>query len=384
MKIEEWSIDKVIPYENNPRNNEAAVEPTAQSIREFGWQQPIVVDNDGVIVVGHTRLKAAKLLGLEQVPVTVANLPDEKIRAYRIADNRTGELATWELDKLQEELNGIEDVDLNSLGFTDIELNDVDIPVTEDDYDGSVVENPTSKVGEIYQLGNHRLMCGDSTSIVDVEKLMGGQQANLLLTDPPYNIDYEGQTEDHLKIMNDSMESDTFRQFLVDAFVAAKNVMKSGAAFYIWHADTERYNFEGACRDIGWQLRQTLIWHKNMFTLGRQDYQWQHEPCLYGWNEGTHSWFTDRKQTTVLNFDKPVASELHPTMKPIPLFDYQIKNSTKSGDNVLDSFGGSGTTLMACEQNGRNAYLMELDPRYVDTIIKRWEEFTGNKAIKVN
>lgn len=189
---------------------------------------------------------------------------------------------------------------------------------------------------------------------------------------------------DGLVIMNDKMSNDDFREFLVKAYTAAKENMKAGAAFYIWHADSERYNFEGACIDVGWQVRQTLIWSKNSMTLGRQDYQWRHEPCLYGWNEGgSHSWYSDRKQTTVLNFDKPTASKLHPTMKPVPLFDYQIKNSSKAGDNVLDLFGGSGTTMIACEQDDRNAYLMELDPKYADVIIKRWEDFTGKNAKRV-
>ena len=185
--------------------------------------------------------------------------------------------------------------------------------------------------------------------------------------------------------MNDKMENDDFRKFLDHVYTAAKENMKAGAAFYIWHADNQRYNFEGACLDVGWDVRQTLIWNKSAMTFGRQDYQWKHEPCLYGWNDGaSHAWYSDRKQTTVLNFDKPSSSKLHPTMKPVPLFDYQIKNSSKAGDLVLDLFGGSGTTMIACEQNGRNAYLMELDPRYVDVIIKRWEEFTGKKAVKIS
>lgn len=201
------------------------------------------------------------------------------------------------------------------------------------------------------------------------------------MTDPPYNVDYEGGTG--LKIMNDKMDNDSFRQFLVDAFSAAKAVMKAGAAFYIWHADSEGYNFRGACFDIGWTVRECLIWAKNSMVLGRQDYQWQHEPCLYGWNGGSHCWYSDRKQTTLLKFDKPTKNGEHPTMKPVPLFDYLIKNSSKEGDIVLDSFGGSGTTIMACEQNNRKGYCMELDPRYVDVIVSRWEAFTGKEAVKL-
>ena len=400
MKVEEWPIEKVKPYEKNPRNNDSAVDATAASIKEFGWQQPIVVDTDGVIIVGHTRLKAAKKLNLEQVPVTVAeNLTDEQVKAYRLADNKTSELADWDFGLLDDELAGIEDLDMSEFGFSDAELSaamdDADGEAQDDGFDEEPPEDPTSKLGDLYQLGRHRLMVGDSTDSSQVETLMGGQLADLLITDPPYNIALgmggsadkvrkRHRRTDGLVIMNDNMSNDDFRKFLVSAYTAAKDNMKSGASFYIWHADSERYNFEGACLDVGWQVRETLIWNKSSMTLGRQDYQWKHEPCLYGWNDGgSHSWYSDRKQTTVLNFDKPNASKLHPTMKPVPLFDYQIKNSSKAGDNVLDLFGGSGTTMIACEQNGRNAYLMELDPRYADVIIKRWEDFTGKKAEKI-
>ena len=228
-------------------------------------------------------------------------------------------------------------------------------------------------------------MCGDSTSVTDVEKLMNGNKADMLLTDPPYNVDYEGKTKDKLKIKNDSMDNDSFRQFLRDAFTSADMVMKEGAVFYIWHADSEGYNFRGACFDVGWKVRQCIIWNKNCMVMGRQDYQWKHEPCLYGWKDGaSHLWASDRKQTTVIDMPKPAKSDLHPTMKPVALFDYQIKNNTKGGDIVLDLFGGSGTTIMACEQNNRIAYSMEFDPHYVDVIIARWEQFTGQKAVLVN
>ena len=235
------------------------------------------------------------------------------------------------------------------------------------------------------EIHSHRLMCGDSTSIEDVEKLMAGQLADMLLTDPPYNVAYEGKTKDRLTIQNDSMDNDSFRQFLRDAFSSADAVMKQGAVFYIWHADSEGYNFRGACFDIGWKVRQCLIWNKNSMVMGRQDYQWKHEPCLYGWKEGaSHLWASDRKQTTVIDYQRPTKAEIHPTMKPVGLFDYQIKNNTKGGDIVLDLFNGSGTTIMACEQNGRVARCMELDPRYVDACVKRWENFTGEKAVLLN
>ena len=210
---------------------------------------------------------------------------------------------------------------------------------------------------------------------------MGNEKADLLITDPPYNVDYVGKTKDALKIKNDKMENDAFRLFLHDAFWAADTVMRGGAVFYIWHADSEGYNFRGACSDIGWKVRECLVWNKNSMVLGRQDYQWKHEPCLYGWKDGaSHLWASDRKQTTVIDYDRPTKSELHPTMKPVGLFAYQIGNNTHEGDNVLDLFGGSGTTLIACEQMKRNAFLVELDPHYCDVILQRWENLTGKKA----
>ena len=257
-------------------------------------------------------------------------------------------------------------------------------------------KEPTAKLGDVWQLGRHRLMCGDSTSPEDVAQLMDGAKADLYLTDPPYNVALgmggsvdearkRHRLTDGLVIMNDRMSNDDFRAFLTLAFSAAKGILKSGAAFYIWHADTEGYNFRGAATDAGLRQRQTLIWVKNAMTLGRQDYQWRHEPCLYGWAEGAgHSWYSDRKQTTVLNFDRPTRSEAHPTMKPVALFAYQMENSTKGGDIVYDGFCGSGTTIIAAEQTGRIGYGMELDPRYCDVIVKRWEALTGKKAELLN
>lgn len=390
MQVKTVSIDQIKPYENNPRNNDDAVDAVANSIKEFGWQQPIVVDNGGVIIAGHTRYKAAKRLKLKEVPIVVAdNLTEEQVNAYRLADNKSGELSTWDDDELQEELDKILDIDMTDFGF-DLETELEDDEVIDDDYEEEVPEEPKSKLGQVYQLGRHRLMCGDSTKPEDVKKLMGGVQADLLITDPPYNVDYSSKdfgrtkmskTRKNNDIANDKMKEEDFMQFLVQAFSNASINMKLGASFYIWFSDLATVQFNEAAKESGLNVKETLIWVKNNFVLGRQDYQHKHEPCLYGWVDGgSHSWYSDRKQTTILNFDKPQRSDLHPTMKPIPLFDYQIKNSSKSGDNVLDLFGGSGTTLMACEQDGRNAYLMEFDPRYVDVIIDRWERFTGETA----
>lgn len=385
MNIINIELKKIKQYEKNPRKNDEAVGPVAESIKEFGFKVPIIVDKDNVIVAGHTRYKAAKRLKLKEVPCIVADdLTEEQIKAFRLADNKVGEIAEWDFDLLNMELESIS-FDMSSFGFNI--LNEEEKEIEEDDYDLEEklknIEEPKSKYGDIYQLGNHRLMCGDSTKIEDVEKLMNGNKVDLLITDPPYNVNYEGGNG--LKIKNDNMDNDNFRKFLTDAFSTADSVMKEGAVFYIWHADSEGYNFRGACFDNNWKVRQCLIWNKNSMVMGRQDYHWKHEPCLYGWKDGaSHLWASDRKQTTILDFDKPTKNAEHPTMKPVKLFDYQIKNNTKKDDIVLDLFGGSGTTLITCEQNGRISYNMELDPKYVDVIIDRWETLTGEKAILLN
>lgn len=391
-------ISDVHPYPNNPRVNKEAVSKVAASLNEFGFRQPIVVDKDNVIIVGHTRLQAARQLGFTEVPVLVADdLSEEQVRAYRLADNKTAEFAEWDFDKLDEELAGILDIDMTDFGF---EFEEEQPEVIEDDFEPELPEEPKAQRGDIYILGRHRLMCGDSTSVTDVEQLMDGVKADMLLTDPPYNVDYHGTAG---KIQNDNMDSDSFRSFLRDAFLTARTVMKPGGVFHVWHAETEGYNFRGALADAGFTCRQQLIWVKSSQTLGRQDFQRMYEgvltgdnfldeemeqngyePCLYGWKDGAgHKWYKKRKEKDVLFFDKPRASAEHPTMKPILLFDYEMQCNTKPGDAVLDLFAGSGTTIMAAEQNGRTAYCMELDPKYVDVIIQRWESFTGREAIKL-
>jgi len=374
---------ELIPYAQNAKvHDKKQVANVANSIKRFGWQQPIVIDDNGVVVIGHCRLMAAKKLKMKEVPVTIASgLTDEEIRELRLADNKTNE-SDWDFGLLAEDTQDLEFEGFDfDWGLPGEELEPDEI--VEDDYDEELPEEPISKQGDIWQLGRHRLMCGDSTQPDDIDKLMAGEKADLLLTDPPYNVAYEGGTG--MTIQNDDMEDAEFRQFLREAFKCADHAMKPGAAFYIWHADSEGYNFRGACHDIGWQVRQCLIWNKNSLVLGRQDYQWKHEPCLYGWKDGaSHNWNNDRKQTTVLDFDRPKKNDIHPTMKPIALFEYQIHNSCPDGGIVLDSFAGSGTTIMACEQDGRIAYCMELDPKYVDAIINRWEKFTGEKAVLLN
>ena len=386
MNIVEKQISEIKPYEKNPRRNEKAIDLVANSIKEFGFKQPIVIDDNNVIVCGHTRFQASKKLGLKEVPCVVADdLSDEQIKAYRLADNKVAEASEWDFDLLSDELDEIIGIDMEDFGFLDVDLSEDEEDVSEDDYEIQVPKEPKAKIGDIYQLGKHRLMCGDSTKQEDVSRLMNGQKADMLLTDPPYNVDYQGKAKDALKIENDKMCNDKFREFLVGAFSCANECMKPGAVFYIWHADSEGYNFRGACLDVGWKVRQCLIWNKSSMVIGRQDYHWKHEPCLYGWKDGAgHLWASDRKQTTVLNFDKPSRNAEHPTMKPVLLFDYQIKNNTKKEDIVLDLFCGSGTTIIACEQNGRIAYSMEYDPKYVDVIIERWETLTGEKAVLVD
>ena len=378
-------IGDVKPYPNNPRDNKEAVDKVAESIREFGFQQPIVVDKDNIVIVGHTRLKAAKKLKLTTVPVVKAEeLTEEQVKAYRLADNKTGEFATWELDQLLEELNDIVNINMEDFGFDLSILEEDDVQITEDEVPEPPKEAKTQP-GQLFKLGRHRLLCGDATNPDDIKRLMDGKQADLYLTDPPYNVSYEGKTKDALTIENDSMGDEQFREFLRLSFFAAKESMKGGASFYIWHADSEGYNFRGACHDVDWKVRECLIWKKNTMVLGRQDYQWRHEPCLYGWNEGgSHAWYSDRKQTTILEFDKPARNGEHPTMKPVALFDYLIRNSSKKDDIVLDTFGGSGTTIIACEQDGRCGYSTELDPKYCDVIIERWENLTGEKAELIN
>ena len=391
MQIVNIAPSALKPYNKNAKKHPSdQVDAVAESIKQFGFVQPVVIDKDNIIVIGHCRVMAAKRLKMDEVPcVLVDDLTPEQVNALRLADNKTNESA-WDSGLLNDSMVDVGDIDMTVFGFDLGEENEA----VEDDYDPELPEEPKSKLGQIYKLGNHVLMCGDSTSMDDVSRLMGGKIADLLLTDPPYNVDYEGTAG---KIKGDKQSDDNFRQFLIDAFTNARVNMKPGAAFYIFHADSEGFNFRSACRESALRIRQCLIWVKNSLVMGRQDYQWQHEPCLtgeaeecddahdpclYGWKDGAaHFWSGGRKQTTVLYCDRPKKSAEHPTMKPIVLFDRLMKNSTKAGDVVVDLFGGSGTSLMAAEQNGRACYMMEFDPRYVDVIIDRWQKFTGETAV---
>ena len=392
--IKKIPVSDLIPYANNSRtHSDEQVLQIASSIKEFGFINPVIVDGENGIIAGHGRVMAAKKLGLMDVPcVDASHLSEAQKKAYIIADNKLALNAGWDDDILRIELDMLTelDFDLSLTGFSDEELQAICqveeiAPEYEDDADGEVIEpppEPKTKEGDVWILGKHRLMCGDSTSIDALEKLCNDHLVDMWLTDPPYNVAYEGKTKDALTIKNDSMGDDDFRQFLRDCYVAADAVMKPGAAFYIWHADLEGYNFRGAAKDANWKVRQCLIWKKSTLVMGRQDYHWKHEPCLYGWKDGAgHLWASDRKQTTILEFDKPRRNGEHPTMKPVDLFEYCLLNNTKGGDIVLDSFGGSGTTMIACEKNGRVGYLMELDPKYCDVIINRWQTLTGKEAV---
>jgi DNA modification methylase len=389
-KIEHWPIEKLIPYARNSRtHSDEQIGQIAASIKEWGWTTPILVDEQGGIIAGHGRTMAAQRLKIKTVPVMVATgWSEAKKRAYIIADNRLALNAGWDNAMLATEFKDLMDLgfDVGLTGFTEEEIDalmplELEEGLTDPDDAPEAPANPVTVQGDVWVMGSHRLLCGDSTSIDDLENLCAGQPVDMWLTDPPYNVAYEGGTKEKLTIKNDSMGDTQFREFLRDAYTAANAVMKAGAVFYIWHADSEGYNFRGAAKDAGWTVRQCLIWKKSSLVLGRQDYQWQHEPCLYGWKEGaSHLWASDRKQTTILEFDKPARNGEHPTMKPVALFEYQLLNNTKGGDIVLDSFGGSGTTLIAAEKNGRVARLMELDPKYCDVIVTRWQAFTGKHA----
>ena len=412
MEIVNKKIEELKPYENNPRFNDEAVEYVKNSIKEFGFKVPMIIDKNNTIITGHTRYKAAKMIGLKEVPVIIADdLTEEQIKAFRLVDNKTAEIAEWDFELLQDEIDDILNIDLSRFGFEN-ELDDDDIDPEEVETP-LPPEEPKSKLGEIYKLGNHRLMVGDSTNPNDVRELMGGVEADLVVTDPPYNVNI--QNSQGMQIENDNMGDIQFKEFLIKAFENLKDSLKPGGPFYIWYASREHINFESALNEADLWVRQQLIWVKNTFILGRSDYHWKHEPCLYGWKDGDGHYFIDDRtqstviddqvdfnklkkeeaiemlkqiyesgiETTVIREDKPTKNDLHPTMKPIKLIARLIKNSSRRDESVLDLFAGSGSTLIACEQLGRKSYNMEYDPRYADVIIERWENYTGKKAEKV-
>ncbi len=390
--VEQWPLAKLIPYANNARtHDEAQVSQIAGSIVEFGFVNPILVGDDNIIIAGHGRLMAAQQLGLDTVPVIVlGHLSEMQRRALILADNKIAANAGWDEALLQLELNELQNLgfDLDVIGFSDTELEEL---MQFDDVDSKfdadaipdVQETVISQAGDLWQLGDHRLLCGDSTKEDDVLSLMDGQLADMAFTDPPYNVDYGGSPKDKLRgkarhILNDKLGND-FYDFLKAALTHLLSVTKG--ACYVSMSSSELDTLQKAFRDAGGKWSTFIIWAKNHFTMGRADYQRQYEPILYGWKDGgEHFWCGARDQSDVWFVDRPVKSELHPTMKPIELVERAIRNSSKTRDVVLDLFGGSGSTLIACEKSGRSARLMELDTKYVDVIIRRWQDFTGRQA----
>lgn len=381
------SIDKLVPYVNNARTHSAEqILKLRSSLREFGFVNPIIIDREFNVIAGHGRLMAAKEEGIEEVPcVFVDYLTDAQKKAYILADNRMAMDAGWDEELLKIEMEELQNLgyDLEFTGFDEKELADLfgvdDKEVKEDEFDLTAALEKASFVerGDVWFVGKHKLMCGDATSSEDVAKLMEDKKANLILTDPPYNVAFK--SSDGLTIQNDSMDNNDFYEFLYLSFKNMADHLENGGAAYVFHADTEGLNFRKAFIDAGFHLAGCCIWVKDSLVLGRSDYQWQHEPVLYGFlQNGKHPWYSDRKQTTIWNFDKPKKNSNHPTSKPLDLLAYPINNSTQANAIVIDTFGGSGSTLMACEQMNRICYTMELDEKYASVILRRYVEDTND------
>lgn len=381
-------IDKLIPYINNARTHSVEqINKLRSSLREFGFINPVIIDKDYGIIAGHGRVLAAKEEGIDKVPcVLVDYLTETQKKAYILADNRMALDAGWDEELLKLEIEALqgEDFDVGLTGFDEKDLADLfktdEEDVKDDDYDLTAALEKAAFVekGDVWVVGRHRLVCGDATNEEDVAKLMDGKKANLILTDPPYGVSFKSSSG--LTIQNDSMKNDEFYNFLLAAFKNMVTHLEPGGGAYVFHADTEGLNFRKAFIDAGLHLAGCCIWVKNSLVLGRSDYQWQHEPVLYGFlQNGKHKWFSDRKQTTIWNFDKPKRNENHPTSKPLDLLAYPLRNSTQANAIVVDTFGGSGSTLMACENSNRVCYTMELDEKYASVILRRYVEDTGDK-----
>ena len=385
QEMQQVEISKLVPYANNSRtHSKEQIKKLQASLREFGFVNPILIDRKYNIIAGHGRVLAAKEDGLETVPcVFVDHLTEAQKKAYIIADNRLAEDAGWDKELLSVELESLKELefDIDLLGFDAAELNtllNVAEDVQEDDFDvEEELKKPTfSKQGDLWILGRHRLLCGDSTKSETYEKLMDGKKANLIVTDPPYNVKYEGTAG---KIQNDDLSADAFFNFLFDSFSNMEKVLADDGSIYVFHADTEGLNFRKAFADSGFYLSGTCIWKKQSLVLGRSPYQWQHEPVLFGWKKtGKHQWYSDRKQTTIWEFNRPSKNADHPTMKPVALVAYPIGNSSLTNSIVLDPFGGSGSTLIACEQTDRICCTTELDEKFCDVIVKRYIEQVGS------
>lgn len=378
------STEKLIPYVNNARTHSTEqINKLRSSLREFGFINPVIIDRGFNVIAGHGRIEAVKAEGISEVPCVFADyLTPAQKKAYILADNRMAMDAGWDEELLRVEIEALqaESFDIGLTGFDESEIADLfetDSEVKDDDFDvdAELERPPVTKSGDLWLLGNHRLICGDSTKEETYTLLMDGKKANLVVTDPPYNVNYEGSAG---KIKNDNMENGRFYQFLLDAFTCMEKVMENDASIYVFHADTEGLNFRKAFADAGFYLSGTCIWKKQSLVLGRSPYQWQHEPVLFGWKKkGKHQWYTGRKESTIWEFDKPKKNGEHPTMKPVPLVAYPIKNSSMSNCIVLDPFGGSGSTLIACEQTDRVCHTIELDEKFCDVIVKRYIEQAG-------
>ncbi len=396
MQINWISPDQIRPYENNPRKNTTTVEKLTKSLSTYGWQQPIVVDKDNIIIVGHARWQAAQKLKMAQVPVLCAtNLTDAQVRSYRLADNRLSDESRWDTKGLSEELAALQelDIDLSLTGFRESELTQLLGSTDEISLDPDSI-NPADKkvisqLGDIWLLGSHRLMCGDATNPEQVQQLMDGQKADLIFTDPPYNVSYQGGPKARRKggrrdVYNDDLPSDAYYQLLENALCQMAMHAEPEASLYLCHADQHLPALQAVLVAADYSVRNVLIWAKQHFVLNFGRYKTQHEPILYCHRTGqTDTWYGDNRQSTLWCFDRPVNSDLHPTMKPIALIEQALHNSSLPGDRVMDLFGGSGSTLMACHYNQRNAFVMEIQPRYVDVIIRRWQLQTQGTATLV-
>ena len=395
IELHHWPVGKLIPYGRNPRKNDHVIEQMAGAIQEFGFRIPIIAKSTGEVVDGHLRLKAALHLGLEKVPVVLADdLTPMQIKAFRILANRSATWADWDEDLLRLELEELklDDFDLSLTGFDDDELLEIMAGEettsegnTDEDAAPEVPVTPVSKSGDVWIMGQHRLLCGDSTDAASYDTLLGNERVAMIFQDPPYNVDYANTAKDKLRgtnrpILNDNL-GDGFQDFLLAAFKPA--LARCNGAVYVAMSSSELDTLQSAFRAAGGKWSTFIIWAKNTFTLGRSDYQRQYEPILYGWPEGaTRHWCGDRDQGDVWHFNKPRVNDLHPTMKPVELVERAIRNSSRPGDVVLDPFGGSGTTLIAAEKSGRQARLIELDPKYVDVIVRRWQEYAGAQAVR--
>ena len=392
MEIKELPLKELKPAAYNPRKKlkkgDKEYEKIKQSLLKFGYVDPIIVNKDMTVIGGHQRLTVLKDLDYETAKCVIVNLPKEDEKALNIALNKiTGQ---WDDALLADLLLDLQESDFNLdlTGFEPPEIDNIlsnvhDKELSEDKFDvEEELKKPTvSRRGDIWQLGKHRVICGDSTKSETYDQLLGDKKANLVVTDPPYNVDVE---ETAGKILNDNMSDGDFYQFLLSMFTQVENHMETDASIYVFHADTEGLNFRKAFKDAGFYLSGCCIWKKNSLVLGRSPYQWQHEPCLYGWKKkGKHQWFSDRKQTTIWEYDRPKSSKDHPTMKPIQLMAYPIQNSSMRGTIVLDPFLGSGSTLIAADQTGRVCYGIELDEKFVDVIVKRYIEVTGDTEVTV-